>query len=39
MKYTNQEAGVNSVRFYPNGEAIASAGSDGTVREGGNGQR
>ena len=31
IKFTNQEAGVNGVRFHPSGESVAAAGNDGGV--------
>lgn len=31
MKYMNHEAGVNAVKFSPNGDEVATAGNDGTV--------
>ena len=33
MKFTDQESGVNAVRFSPTGEAVVAGGSDGTVSE------
>lgn len=31
MRFTNQEAGVNAVKFFPSGDSLASAGDDGGV--------
>lgn len=39
MKFTNQESGVNAVKFFPNGEAVISGGNDGSVSVGTDSER
>ena len=39
MKFTDQESGVNAVKFFPNGDAVVAGGNDGTVRKEGRKRR